>query len=851
MTLNLFRIVFILSLLMACKKEPQPIVYEKGISLELAEKRFKTISNVTYQYIFDIPETKTESIEASTTIQFNLSDKSEDLALDFTEKTIHSIDVNAEKIKVQQESQHLILPKEQLKLGTNSINIKFTAGNLSLNRNDDFLYTLLVPARASSVFPCFDQPDIKARYKLTLLVPKTWEAVANGEKTATTLENDKKKITYSETKPISTYLFAFAAGKFESIEREIDGRKFTLYHRETDLEKVNRNLDAIFTQHAQAYHWLEEYTGIQNPYKDYEFVAIPSFQYGGMEHPGAIWYRANSLFLEKDPTRMSQMNRANLIAHEVAHMWFGNLVTMKWFDDVWLKEVFANFMAGKIIQPDFEDINHQLLFLESNYPSAYRVDRTEGTHPVQQKLDNLNNAGSLYGRIIYNKAPILIQHLENKIGEKKLQKGLQEYLKTYQNSNATWDQLITILSQVSNEDLSSWDQNWIKSSGMPHYTIDLKDTNLLTIYQNGKVYEQRLNIQIIKNSQIVETHSVLVNQKEQSLTITTKNPDFINLFGNHDEYGYYELNSQGINWLSNAINHEPNDTKRYVYWLILYENFLNAKIPPTQLLNTALEAVRYEKNSFILNKALSIVNTTHKIYFSLPKDESVLKNSEQIIWNRLVDESNISLKRSLWNTYQSLAASSDGLDKIYTIWNKKESIKGLDFSEDDQITMSHNLILNRHSDWENILKEQLERINNPDRKKEYEFLLNALANDYQKNDLFFNTIEKVENRVVENWVSDGLAFIHYPNRNTNAVHYLKSTLELLEEIQQTGDIFFPNAVLKSSLNYHSSDESVDIINQFLLEHPHYPEKLKKKIQQNADLVIRNNIIYNQYIKQKK
>lgn len=209
------------------------------------------------------------------------------------------------------------------------------------------------------------------------------------------------------------------------------------------------------------------------------------------------------------------------------------------------------------------------------------------------------------------------------------------------------------------------------------------------------------------------------------------------------------------------------------------------------------------------------------------------------------------LKRSLWNTYRSLASSPNGLDKVYKIWTKEEKIEGLDFSENDQIAMSQSLILNQHPNWELILNEQSKKIQNPDRKKRYEFLSDALANDASKNDIFFKKIQLAKNREIENWVSDGLAFLHYPNHNTNSVNYLIPTLELLEEIQQTGDIFFPNAVLRSSFGYHSSNEAVENIEQFLQNHPDYPEKLEKKIQQNADLVIRNNMIYNQYIKEKK
>ncbi len=818
--------------------------YESGISFALAQERANSISNITYAYTFDIPEEKSLPIEASAQIQFHLSDPSKDIALDFTEKTVHSLDINSQKIKPILQSQHIILPKEHLTQGVNTLTIAFTAGNLSLNRNDDFLYTLLVPARASSVFPCFDQPDLKARFQLTLIVPEDWETIANGQKSATTITSHKKKIVYTETSKISTYLFAFAAGKFQTIEREIDGRNFVLYHRETDLEKVNRNLDTIFNQHEKAYQWLEHYTGIQNPYPDYEFVAIPSFQYGGMEHPGAIWYKASSLFLEEDPTRMSQMNRANLIAHEVAHMWFGNLVTMKWFNDVWLKEVFANFMAGKIIEPDFNDLNHSLLFIESNYPSAYRVDRSEGTHPIQQPLENLQDAGSLYGRIIYNKAPIVMKHLENKIGEAVLQKGLQAYLTQYQNSNATWDDLIDILSHVSQKDLSSWNQNWVKSAGMPHYTCYMNEDDELIIESVEHLYEQPLTIEVIHDSKITERHTLILNQLQQKIKLHTATPDFINLFGTGDEYGYYELDSKRIDWLMHHISSETDDTKRYTYWLTLYENFLHAKIPPNALLDTALNAVPTEQNPFILKKILSHIQYLNTVYF--PSNNIVRTKSEQTIWNRLRHESNKSVKRSLWDAYQSLASSTEGLNRVYEIWNGNQSIDGLSFSENDRIEMSENLVLNQHPDWETILHKQYSIITNPDRKKRYAFLMDALSNHKSNQELFFKKIKSVENRTVENWVAEGLGFLHHASRTKSSIDYLLPTLELVEEFQQTGDIFFPNAILYNSFHTHSSDEALEVIRSFLANHPDYPDSLKKKILQNEDIIIRSNQVKRTY-----
>src|SRR4029077_7456378 len=121
-----------------------------------------------------------------------------------------------------------------------------------------------------------------------------------------------------------------------------------------------------------------------------DFILIPSFQFGGMEHPGAILYNAAGTMLDETATQNQLLNRASTSAHETSHMWFGDLVTMQWFNDVWMKEVFANFMAAKIVNPSFPQVNHELRFLYQTYPAAYDVDRTEGPNPIRQDLVNLN-----------------------------------------------------------------------------------------------------------------------------------------------------------------------------------------------------------------------------------------------------------------------------------------------------------------------------------------------------------------------------------------------------------------------------------------------------------------------------
>src|ERR1700722_6674184 len=425
-----------------------------GVPETLARERAEAISSLRYEISFGIPEKRTEPIRGSETLRFALRAPHR-VVLDFAQPRdrISTILVGDKPVVAEFAAGHLIIPASATKTGENVIRIAFLAGDDALNRSDDFLYTLFVPARAHFAWPCFDQPDLKARYSLTLNVPSDWQAVANGAELEHAVSGETTTVRFAETQPISTYLFAFAAGKFRVETAERNGRTFRMFHRETDERKVARNRDAIFDLHARALAWLEEYTGIPYPWGKFDFVLLPSFQFGVMEHPGAIFYNASTLLLDESATQNQLLGRANTISHETSHMWFGDLVTMRWFNDVWMKEVMANFLAAKIVNPSFPEINHDLRFLLSHYPSAYGVDRTEGANPIRQNLSNLDEGGMLYGSIIYDKAPVVIRQLETILGQQAFRYGMREYLKRYSFANATWPDLVRILGPHTPENL--------------------------------------------------------------------------------------------------------------------------------------------------------------------------------------------------------------------------------------------------------------------------------------------------------------------------------------------------------------------------------------------------------------
>jgi aminopeptidase N len=601
-----------------------------GVSRELAEDRARRISRLGYDLNLTVPANKAEPIAASETVTFHLTAADQLVQLDFKEQADHlkGLTVNGKPVAIDFREEHLVLPAASLKKGLNEVRIEFIAGNQSLNRNEDFLYTLLVPDRARTVFPVFDQPNLKASFTLALTVPKTWQALANGPLQDSTVTAESKTYRFAPSDTISTYLFSFAAGKFTRITRTTAGREMQFLHRETDQDKLKLSLDPIFQIHADALKFLEEYTAIPYPFRKFDFVALPDFQYGGMEHVGAIDYKASTLFLDEGATQDQKIARSSLISQETAHMWFGDLVTMQWFNDVWMKEVFANFMADKITEIAVANSNYDLKFVVDHYPAAYGVDRTTGANPIRQDLENLKDAGSLYGNIIYHKAPIMMRQLERLMGEEPFRQGLQEYLKKYAYGNASWPDFIQILDARTPADLHAWNQVWVNQPGRPIFDYNLQTSNgkitQLQLTQQAEDKSDRLWPQLFEVLLVypdrVKELTVNMNQRQVVLpqTVGEAAPTFILFNSTGLGYGVFPIDKQ----LTANLTKLQNPVARATAYVNFYENMLNGRaLAPRQLLEVYRQVLPKEKEE--LNIKLLTGQATDIFWRLLKPEERV------------------------------------------------------------------------------------------------------------------------------------------------------------------------------------------------------------------------------------
>jgi len=843
-------VLFLLMLcaLVSCNGQSvQAPVPVPGVALELAQQRAATLSDIHYKLHFDLPASADAAVTGRIEARFALQAVNEALVLDFRAPADHVLAVllDGRAVEFSVPQDHIVIPADALSVGEHTVTIEFLSTDSALNRQSEFMYALFVPDRASTAFPVFEQPDLKARFSLSLNVPAAWQALSNGELISREpISGTRHLLNFSETLPISTYLFAFAAGELQVESAERNGRTFTMYHRETDADKLQRNRDAIFDLHATALEWLEEYTGIPYPFGKFAFFAVPAFQFGGMEHPGAIWYRAETLFLDPTASRTQDLGRASLIAHETAHMWFGDLVTMRWFNDVWMKEVFANFMAAKIAGPAFPDLNLQLRFFQAHHPTAYAVDRTAGANPIRQPLDNLRQAGSLYGAIIYQKAPVVMQQLEALLGEAVLQEGLRTYLEKFQYANATWPDLIDILDVLTADDLAGWSQVWVNEPGRPRIQTKWTEIGIVItqqddVEQRGLLWTQPVVVATGFNGVVTE-HQLLLQDAEALLPLgSPERPDFILAGADGIGYARFVLDAQSRGWLLGNVQTLANPVHRAVAWQTLWEEVLEGSLDALAFVNATVLAVAQEDEQLVAQQVLGLLRNAWWQYLDAGVRQQLAAELEATLWQALDRAPTAGRKGPYFNAIVALTQSAAGVARLEKIWRMHETPAGLPLEEQQYIALAEALALHELADAQLILDEQALRIKNPDRLARFNFVRPAFSADVAVREAFFRSFSEVTNRRQESWVLDAMAAIHHPSRADVCLPLIRPSLDLVEEIQQTGDIFFPLRWLSATLGGHQSPEAAAIVQQYLNERADLPAHIRAKVLQAADDLFRS------------
>ena len=781
----------------------------KGVPKELADHRKVNISNVVYDLTFNIPSNLSHKVTGTAIISFDLKEQ-EDLILDFQGEFNGTAHVYYGKKNNKRRSfealykdEHIIIPMRQLQAGKNKIELNFTCQDKALNRNKDYVYTLFVPDLARSVFPCFDQPDLRAVFVTTLHTPSGW-----------------KTMTSDNSCQLPTYLYSFVAGNFQEKTGTRNGRLMRALYRETDPAKVAQ-LDKVFDETSQALKWMEGYTSIACPFKEYGMVILPNYQFGGMEHPGAIQLSDRRIFLEKNATQEEELYRTELIAHEIAHLWFGDLVSLKWFGDVWTKEVLANFMASKITRRQYKGIDHDLNFLKTFQNAAIAIDRTDGTHAIAQELNNLNHASLLYDNIIYDKAPVMMRMMEQVMGAPAMQNGLNRFLIDHQFDNASWDDLIKALDKTApSAGVKKFSDIWVKQKGMPNIHTSYKDGQIVVTQSDplhrGIFWPQQFEVKVIYD--LTESQTLTVDMQKPTMTFKVPGrPSYIIPNSNGKGYGRFTLDDNYTRQMPKRLITTRNDLNRYALLQVIHDNYLMGKISPSYFSELYRLMVK-ERNPQIMSTAIEHM-------FKILEDVNVDQRAalELCMMDLLNENRTNECHQYIIRKMSTCVSSPEVLDQIESIWrNHNDPL----LNEHDYMEMAYRLAIMHPQQWQEILSTQRARLTTDDLKNEFDYVCRACNPDGNQRLQLFNDLLRPENRQKEPWAIAMLRLLNSDVFEPQSNGYIESSLKSLEYIQQTSDIFFPSKWMKALMAGHKSKEAAQAIDSFIKATPNYPSNLK-------------------------
>ena len=839
---------------------------EAGISHALATARAARVSDLHYSLQFTL-RPHAASMPGHETVRFTLAEAQvrDDLPIDYREGTLRSAKLNGTTIPAELKNGHLILPAARLHNGENTLETEFssvvaTAG-AAITRYEDkedgseYFYSLFVPMDASMAFPCFDQPDLKAGFSLGVGVPASWTVIGNMG-SPTLLRNGDLQQTWSffETRPISTYLFAFAAGPWAEIAAK-HGEP-NLYVRKSQLKRAEAEAPHVQQLTARGMAWLSDYFQQPFPFPKYDLVLIPGFPFGGMEHAGATFLNENGVLFRSAPTANDRFTRDTLVLHELTHQWFGDLVTMRWFDDLWLKEGFAQYMAYRALadlDPVAQPWKHMY---EDIKPLAYGIDETEGTTPIFQDIPNLKDAKSAYGAIVYQKAPSILKQLAYRLGDEPFRDGLRAYLKQHAYGNAQWSDLVDAFQAASGQDVHAWANAWVLQRGMPEVTAAWNcDTGnkltSLTLSQRDVLsggYTWPLANEVLlafDDAQAPLRMRVEWQTAHASVPGAAGKPCPKYVFANSGDeaYGRFLLDAKSEAAvrpvLLSASTKHADPLLRSMLWGALWENVHTARSAPRGYVELALKDLPQQDDETLARLQYGRATGALQRYITGPTRASLVAQLESIAIDRMQNAPTVGLRLVAFRALTTVAETSSARATLKAMLAGTVTIPGVELRPLDRWNIVGRLIAIGDAEAPTLLAAQAKRDTSDDGRRSA-WAVQAGAPDAATKQAYFAAYlvpPKSADAKQEDWLSQSVGPFNNVRQSALTLPFLRQSLDQLPEIKRDRKIFYLGVWLSAFLGGQTTPQAEAIVRQWLAQ-PGIDPDLRRKVLENMDPLTR-------------
>jgi aminopeptidase N len=556
-----------------------------------------------------------------------------------------------------------------------------------------YLYSQFESADAQRVFACFDQPDLKASFTFHITAPSHWQVISNAPVKGTEpAAGGAVTLHYAPTPRMSTYITAVVAGPYHAVRDEHDGIPLGVYCRSSLAQYLDA--DEILTVTKQGFDFFHERFGVRYAFGKYDQIFCPEYNAGAMENAGCITLTEDYIFRGK-VTAFAYENRANTILHEMAHMWFGDLVTMRWWDDLWLNESFAEWAAHWAAAEGTQYTESWTAFCSGRKAWGYRQDQLSSTHPISCDIPDVQAVEVNFDGITYAKGASVLKQLVAYVGEDAFLSGLRIYFKTHAHGNTTLPDLLHALEEASGRDLGAWARQWLETTNVntfrPQFTLGEDSTYTeFSIGQEAPAGHPTLRshrvaiglYDLAPDGRLVRRDRVELDvegaQTSVPALVGQAQPDLLLLNDDDLTYTKIRLDERSLATLRDHIAGLPDSLARGLCWAAAWDMTRDAEMPTREYLHLALNGLPHEPN-------ISVVQTQLRQVFA------ALDSYADPTWapqgyQRLAETALAELRKAepgsdhqlVWaRTFASAARSSEHVTLVTELLAGSETVPGL------------------------------------------------------------------------------------------------------------------------------------------------------------------------------
>lgn len=671
-----------------------------------AIERAERVHDVSYELSFELAEGR-DTYTGRVVMEFRLTSSSTPLFLDFTGGP-RMMTVNGTQLDPDQRGHRLWLAPQHL-VTHNRIVIEFENDfdatgdgfHRFVDPEDDrlYLYTNLEPFSAHRLFPCFDQPDIKGTYRLLVTAPAGWHVISAVEaEEISSLPDGRQLHDFMTTPRFSTYLFALIAGPYERMGSSHDRIPLGLYTRHSMRRELERSADELFEVTAQGMDYYADLFGTRYPFRKYDQLFVPEFNAGAMENVGAVTFHDSFIFRDP-PTYSQRLIRGEVILHELAHMWFGNLVTMRWWDDLWLNETFATYLSFRGLADATRFTDAWQVFNGQMRPAAYRQDQLVTTHPIATRVEHTDQAVGNFDAITYEKGAAVIKQLVAALGDDAFRTGLHTYFERHAWGNATLQDFLGALGDAAGQNLDVWARLWLQSPSLNTIGVDWTASD-------GRIDAMELRQQASDRHHTMRPHSTSIGlvssppdggplrvdaipidieseRKAVPAAVGRAAPLFV--FPNHGDHDYAlaELDPVSLDFALERLPELPDTLLRQQVWSTLWEMVRGASLRSKEYLEAVRQFAPRETDRALVQSIVDRASVVQRRYVPEAELDATGRSltASAVSALRTVEDQDL---RLIWaRAATSLAASSDDVELLLGLVDGQWTVDG--FEPDQQL----------------------------------------------------------------------------------------------------------------------------------------------------------------------